>query len=115
MIRAEIDGVVLDVCDDCAKLGKEVYQPRAVALQNRGISRPPRPESIEDEREIVHDFSARIRHAREKLNLTQDEAAMKIGISHQIYKRVEAGSLKPDEATAKKIQRFYSIELYKKE
>ena len=112
--RAEIDGVILDVCEDCAKLGKEVYQPKKVFLPSASASRAPRPESIENDRELVNDFSTRIRKAREKLNLTQDEAAMKMGISHQIYKRVESGGLKPDDPTARKIQRFYGIELYVK-
>ncbi|MFH1237745.1 MAG: multiprotein-bridging factor 1 family protein [Candidatus Aenigmatarchaeota archaeon] len=112
--KAEIDGVILSVCEDCAKLGKEVYQPKKVFLQpQHSISSAPRAESIEDEREIASDFSARIRHARERMNLTQDEAAMKMGISHQIYKRIESG-FKPDDTTAKRIQRFYNIELYVK-
>jgi putative transcription factor len=109
--RAEIDGVILSVCDDCAKLGKEVCQPRKVFIPSSPASRAPRPESIEDEKELSSDFSARTRHAREKANLTQDEAAMKMGISHQIYKRIESG-FKPDEATARKIERFYGISLY---
>jgi len=113
--RAEIDGVILEVCDNCVKLGKEVYQPRKVFIQpHQGISRAPKPESIESERELASDFSNRIRKARERMNLTQDEAAMKIGISHLIYKRIESG-FKPDEQTAKKLERFYNIELYGKE
>jgi putative transcription factor len=113
--RAEIDGVVLSVCDDCAKLGKEICQPKKVFLQpQHSISSAPRAESIESDSELASDFSAKIRHAREKANLTQDEAAMKMGISHQIYKRIEGG-FKPDDTTAKRIQRFYNIELYNKD
>jgi putative transcription factor len=111
--RAEIDGVILDVCEDCAKLGKEVYQPKKVFLPSSSASRTPRPESIEDERELASDFSIKVKKAREKLNLTQDEAAMKMGISALIYKRIENG-FKPDEQTAKKIQRFFGVELYLK-
>lgn len=114
--RAEIDGVILSVCDECASLGKQVYESRQVIIRSgQGISRGPRPESIEDEKEFASDFSSRIRKAREKANLTQDEAAMKIGISHQIYKRIEGGGLKPDDLIAKKIQRFYNIILYVKD
>ena len=111
--RAEIDGVILEVCEDCAKLGKEIRQPRPIIIQ-QAVARAPRPESIESERELADDFSTRIRKAREQRNLTQDEAAMKIGISHQIYKRIESG-FKPDEATARKIERFFGVELYRTE
>jgi putative transcription factor len=108
--RAEIDGVILEVCEDCVKLGKEIARPRPVFMPQT-TARAPRPESIESERELADDFSVRIRKARERMNLTQDEAAMKIGISHLIYKRIESG-FKPDEATARKIERFYNVQLY---
>ena len=112
--KAEIDGVVLSVCEDCAKLGKEVYQPKLVALRpQHSIASAPKAESIESDSELAPDFSSKIRHAREKANLTQDEAALRMGISHQIYKRIESG-FKPDDTTAKRIQRFYNIELYNK-
>ena len=113
--KAEIDGVILSVCEDCAKLGKEVYQPKKVFLQpQHSISSAPRAESIESDSELAQDFSSRIRHARERMNLTQDEAALRMGISHQIYKRIESG-FKPDQSTSRKLERFYSIVLYEKE
>lgn len=110
--RAEIDGVILSVCDDCAKLGKQVYQPKSVMIPKSAAIRGSNPQSIESDKELAGDFSARIRKAREKMNLTQDEAADKMNISRQIYKRIESG-FKPDDSLAKRIQRFYSIELYK--
>ena len=114
--RAEIDGVVLGVCEECAKLGKQVYQPKPVMLQKQhNIGSMPKPESIESERELAGDFSVKIRKAREQRSLTQDEAAMKMGISHLIYKRIESGSLKPDETTARRIERFYNLVLFKME
>lgn len=109
--RAEIDGVVLDVCEDCAKLGKEVYQPRKVMIQPSGIASAPRADSIEDSRELAGDFHAKIRKAREMRSLTQDEAAMKIGISSLVYKRIENG-FRPDDATVAKIQRFFGVPLF---
>ncbi len=110
--RAEIDGVILEVCDNCVKLGKEVAPPRPIFIR-QAVAKTPKPESIESERELASDFSTRIRKAREQRNLTQDEAAMKMGISHLIYKRIEGG-FKPDDSTAKRLERFYSIELYAK-
>ncbi len=105
--KAEIDGVILSVCDDCARLGKAVYQPRPVML-------PKRREPLDlpgEEKELAEDFAARIRKAREQRSLTQDDAAKAIGISHLILKRVENG-FRPDDATISKIQRFYGINVY---
>jgi uncharacterized protein (TIGR00270 family) len=105
--RSEIDGVVLEVCDDCSGLGEEREEPKKLLIRTRidygNIE--------EDEKELASDFAFRIRRAREQKNLTQDEAAMKMAISQKIYKRIEGG-FKPDESTAKKIQKFYSINLY---
>lgn len=104
--RSEIDGVILEVCDNCAGLGEEREEPKKLYVR-REIDYG----ELEEPKELVPDFAPMIRRAREKRNLTQDEAAMKMGLSHQIYKRIENG-LKPDEATARKIQKFYGINLY---
>ena len=106
MKRAEIDGVVLEVCDKCAKLGKEVVEAKPVVIRRRPA------ETIEEERELVEDFAKRIRKARESRNLRQDEAAQKIGISSSLLRRIEGG-FKPDETTVKRLQRFYGIKLYR--
>ena len=106
--KADIDGVVLDVCEKCVKLGREMPKPlegKKVVLKRRVIETP------EFERELVRDFSGKVREEREKRNLSQEDAARKIGISPSLLRRIENG-FRPDEATAMKIQRFYSISLY---
>jgi len=104
--KAEIDGVLLEVCEECAKLGKEVLQPKPVVLK-KAVVLP----QIEEGKELVDDFAQKIRRAREEKGLTQDEAADKIGISRLVYKRIENG-LKPDEKSARKIEKFFGIKLY---
>jgi putative transcription factor len=104
--KAEIDGVLLEVCEECAKLGKEVLQPKPVVLK-KAVVLP----QIEEGKELVDDFAQKIRRAREEKGLTQDEAADKIGISRLVYKRIENG-LKPDEKIARKIEKFFGIKLY---
>jgi uncharacterized protein (TIGR00270 family) len=106
--RAEIDGVVLEVCDICVELGKELSEPRKVILKKR------MKETLEEGEELANDFADRVRKARELRNLKQDEAAKKMGVSPSVLRRVENG-FKPDENTAKKIQRFYNISLYEKD
>lgn len=102
--RAEIDGVILEVCDNCVKLGKELAQPRKVLVKKR-------LETLEEGGELADDFANKVRTAREHRNLKQDEAAQKMGISLSVLKRVESGT-KMDEKTMMKIQRFYNINLY---
>ncbi|MEM5871423.1 MAG: helix-turn-helix domain-containing protein [Candidatus Aenigmatarchaeota archaeon] len=111
--KAEIDGVILEVCDECAKLGKEVSEPKPVLIKQTVVKESKLKEIDEEEKELVEDFSVKIKKARENLKLTQDEAADKIGISRQIYKRIEGG-FKADEEAIRKIEKFFKINLYKK-
>jgi putative transcription factor len=106
--RADIDGVILEVCDTCVKLGKEMSEPGRVVLRRKTV------ETLEEGEELADDFAEKVRKARESRNLKQEEAAEKIGVSPSLLRRVENG-FRPDENTAKKIQRFYSISLYKKD
>jgi putative transcription factor len=108
--RAEIDGVILEVCDNCVKLGKEMSEPRKVFIKTRMKETWEK----EEERELSEDFSDKVRRAREKRNLKQEEAAEKIGISPSVLRRIENG-FKPDEKTLSKISRFYGINLYKQD
>ena len=106
--RAEIDGVILEVCDNCVKLGNEMSEPGRVVLKRKTI------ETLEEGEELVEDFAEKVRKARDLRNLKQDEAAKRIGVSLSILRRIENG-FRPDEKTAMKIQRFYNISLYKQD
>jgi putative transcription factor len=108
--RIDLDGVLLDVCEECMKLGKEIPTEKLRAVISR---RTVRKEEFEaEEREIADNFPKRIRDAREERNLKQEEAAHKIGISPSILRRIEGG-FKPDDKTLSKISRFYGIDLCK--
>lgn len=108
--RIDLDGVILDVCEECMKLGKEIPREKLRAVMSRRIVKE---EEFEQEpRELIPDFSKRIRDARDKRKLKQEEAAQKMGISPSLLRRIEGG-FKPDEKTLSKISRFYGISLYK--
>lgn len=110
--RIELDGVILDVCENCMKLGKEMPGEKLRAVINR---RTAKEEEFEKEpRELVNDFSKKIREARESRRLRQEEAAKKMGISSSLLRRIEGG-FRPDDRTLSKIARFYGINLYKED
>ncbi len=107
--RIELDGVMLDVCEDCLKLGREIPRERLRVVLK---SRTKEPEEFEElTKDVVSDFSRRIRKARESRNLKQEEAAQKMGISPSLLRRIENG-FRPDDNTLRKIERFYGIRLY---
>ncbi|NIO19395.1 MAG: TIGR00270 family protein [Candidatus Aenigmarchaeota archaeon] len=110
--KIELDGVLLDVCEDCMKLGKEIPTERIRAVISRRVVR--KEEFEEEPRELISDFSKKIRDAREERNLKQDDAAQKMGIPPSLLRRIEGG-FKPDDKTLYKISKFYGINLYKRD
>jgi len=107
--RSEIDGVILEVCDNCSGLGKEMAEPKKLFVRKR-----PDFGTIDEGKDLVPDFADMVRKAREDRELSQDEAAGRIGIPASVLRRVENG-MKPFESTTKKIQRFYGISLFEKD
>ncbi|MCD6476950.1 MAG: TIGR00270 family protein [Candidatus Aenigmarchaeota archaeon] len=101
--KTEIDGVVLDVCNNCVKFGKEIAIVRKGNI-SRNINR-----SFEIE-DVVEDLPQIIRKQREKMGLKQEELAQKIGIKHNLIKRIEEGWY-PDNSIIEKLEKFFKIKL----
>jgi ribosome-binding protein aMBF1 (putative translation factor) len=53
-----------------------------------------------------------VRQARQRMKLTEKDAAAKLGIKENVLLHVEAGKLQPDETLGKKLERFFSVKLY---
>ena len=56
-------------------------------------------------------FGERLRSLREHQELSQGEAAQKLGIIQNTYSRYERGIREPDYATLKKIANFYGVSI----
>jgi putative transcription factor len=127
-----IDGGIFRVCNSCARLGTPARIPgrpnqafsRPPAYGslrgNRTNSRPPpRPTnpppsaSFEDQQmELTSDFSKIIKSARELLGLSQEELGMKINEKPSVISHLETGSMKPDDALARKLEHFLKVQLF---
>lgn len=101
----KIEGAVITVCKSCAKMGVRVGK---VSTENkpRKIVRRDFPEE-----DIVIDYAERIRSAREKLNLKQEELARKINEKDSVIARIESGKMIPSMELAKKLEKFLKISL----
>ncbi len=103
-VVAIIEGVELDVCEGCARLGRIVSRPKP----------KPKPKietKPEIEETIVMDFAKRIRKVREKNKMTQEEFAKELNEKLSVMKHVEQGKLVPSLKLAKKIEDKFRIEL----
>ena len=101
--KTEVEGNVLMVCKDCVKFGKEIATLVEVKKTRMNYNLPEREDTIEN-------ISHIIRNKRQQLGLKQEELANKIGIKHNLIKRIEDG-WHPDLQTARKIEKFLKIKI----
>ncbi len=76
--------------------------------------RPPPQKSINmtDEMILDPDFPVIIRNARNKKGITHDQLGQKINEKVTLLKKIETGSIKPDEILSKKLEKSLGIKLY---
>ena len=121
-----IEGAEMEVCQNCAKYGKEIQgkaQPKSHSGPGKVIgmgnvhssqssnSRPSRDMFDQMGGEIVDDYAERVRTARMKRGLSQKELAMELKIKELLVKKIEKGELVPEDETRKKLEAALGISL----
>lgn len=118
--KASIEGAKMLVCGECAKLGSVVWEARNEPRFKKMARRmpapvlPPRkqpPISVADDLELVDDFGAKIRLAREKLVLTHQELGKKISEKVSVLRKIESGKMTPDNLLTEKLEHALRIKL----
>ena len=122
--KVVIEGVILNVCDECAKFGKEIrdgeipsevkYVPPEVIRERIERKKKRKYRDIDEEEVLVEDYPERIRKAREKLGMTQEELAKKILEKKTVISKLERGEMHPDEKLIKKLEKALGIKLTEK-
>ncbi len=120
LVFAEVEGSRLTVCRACSAYGKVLpfqqrFQPNSKtsgSKNNLGNQQalPLKKEPVTYEA-VVQEYAQRIREAREKLKLTQQEFAKHITEKESMVSHWESGSIEPSLDTAKKIQHTLHIQL----
>ncbi len=112
MFRTLIEGVEISVCEQCSSFGKVLRQVKLEqqrpAVKKQIAETKQEPELIDV---IVEDYAELIRKAREKLNLKQEELALKINERESLIQNVERGKIKPSLNLARKFEKFLNIKL----
>ncbi|MFW9833097.1 MAG: multiprotein bridging factor aMBF1 [Candidatus Thorarchaeota archaeon] len=131
-----IEGASMLVCPQCAaKFGGQSSSPKSrppsspstrpswvgrpekpIQTQSRRVStsKPkPRPRSgvLLEDLELIEDYAKKIRVARQKKNLSQEELAQKIGERITTLQSIESGRLKPTGKTIRGLERELDISL----
>ncbi|MGB9959446.1 MAG: multiprotein bridging factor aMBF1 [Candidatus Bathyarchaeales archaeon] len=121
-VTAMIEGAKLTVCSECAKHGTIVVEkPKqaSLTLKAKTTAAPPlkvpstgKPlKNVDDTRELVEGYDAKIRQAREKLGLTHEELGKKINEKVSVLKKIETGKMIPDNKLAAKLEHMLKIKL----
>jgi putative transcription factor len=122
-----VEGAELQVCSKCEKFGTEVQQVRRTDLRTPqkgpagraapgpagGAAQVRYKRDMFDfmEGEIVDDYAARIRHAREGKGLSQKDLAMQMKEKEHLIRKIENSDLIPEDAVRKKLEKVLDIRL----
>jgi len=114
LIPVIIDGALVYACPRCAKLGTPVKRkaeppppPRRPVPRRRGRG----PDLLAVEWELVEDYGRRIREARNRLNMTLDELASRVGERRSALAKIERGELRPTDQVIARLERVLGIKL----
>ena len=118
-----IEGAKITVCQSCAQFGKKIAtktkksQIERFSTNKQKVKKSKQSfkssSTLEPSIEFVSDYSKRIRNARTKKNLTQEQFSQKLNEKPSLIRRIESGKVEPSLKLAKKIEEMYSIKILK--
>lgn len=107
--RVEIDGAVLRVCPNCAKRGAPIAAAPKVQMPFPSYASPRKVPS--PELEVDPDYPSIVKHAREKMSLTQEQLGRMINVKPSVISHIETGKMKPDLALARTLMHQLKVNL----
>lgn len=111
--KAKIEGSVMIVCEECAKLGKiQKAPPKPKFRKSKNPKNKKTKQNYsknEPKEELVEDFNIKIRKARESKNLSREELGQKIYEKVSVINRIESGKMIPDIKLTKKLENALNI------
>jgi putative transcription factor len=91
---------------------KQSPYPTRIKPMSRNKPPPLKKINLTDEMILDPEFPKVIRDARNKKGITHDQLGQKINEKVTLLKKVETGTIKPDEILSKKLENFLGIKLY---
>jgi len=119
-VRAIIEGATLTVCVECSKHGKVVYHeevsisqpsPTKSTIHIPVIMKKPPVAQVQISQEVVEDYAAKIRNAREKLGFSHEDLGKKINEKASLLRHIETGKVAPNNQLAGKLEHVLKIKL----
>ena len=108
LLKVVIENARLNVCGNCSKHGK-IIENKTDSVRRQIVKKD---EIIED---VIENFAELVRLNREQLKISQKELALKLNEREALIAKIENGTMKPDLELAKKLGKFFKINLIKSE
>ena len=113
--KVYVEGNLITVCKTCSKRGKPLKNQQEI--QRKPAMRPKKIEKVDkitfdDSAILINDFSEVIRNSRVANGLTHEQLGLLIKERVSLLRKIESGTLKPDEGLSRKLERFFRINLY---
>ncbi len=112
LYRAMIEGVEMSVCKKCASFGKILVAPRTNGSSYFQQQKQREPLITET---IVDEYALKIKQARERRKLNQEEFAKLLNEHQSLLQRIESGKQKPTIELARKFEKMLAIVLVEKQ
>jgi putative transcription factor len=114
--KVEIDGAIMLVCGNCARLGKPVGGPvirqaRPNPIQSSFRSGAPARSPSSSDVDVDPEYNVKIRQAREKLGLSQEDLGRMLNEKPSVIRMVESKKLKPDPVLTRKFMHYLKVNL----
>jgi len=113
-----VEGVKLIVCDKCALHGESYWEPiqkTSVKTTLKPALKPKvRKPTINEEYlklELVEDYPEKVRKARVKMGLTQEELAKKLKEKLSVIQKIEIGKIAPPINLARALEHLLKIKI----
>lgn len=115
LCKCIIEGCEMSVCNVCSKYGERTSDFSMPSnIKNKDAKKEkPMERNKESEKEIAVSSGAgsRIKDARERKGLTQDQLAKAVAEKSSVIQRIESGHMAPAIATAEKLEKFLGIKI----
>ena len=111
LVDAIVEGATMSVCLECSKFGHVIPINQPVVdkkIERADESSKPQLDTVDV---IVDDYNERIKKAREKKGLKQEDLAKSIAEKVSVIHQLESKKLKPSFRLSKKLSVFLNIDL----
>lgn len=113
--KVYVEGNLITVCKTCSKRGKPLKNQQEI--QRKPAMRPKKIDKLDritfdDSAILIDNFSEVIRNSRMANGLTHEQLGLLIKERVSLLRKIESGTLKPDEGLSRKLERFFRINLY---